>query len=201
MCGGCSKPSGLSIMAWTTNSITFCGGRNSFVPITWNMCVNLWSNAHTRYTKFLQSFKDWSTFFQFHWEIKYHRSHVTLLKHFALLKDLQVAHGILFSNENKNIVAAFGGMHVPPAKHSYAWLPRKRDYRTDARTDRQTPEWSLWAAMLRRRHKNCTSILIFIFGNKIPHQSVFHCYIYFIKFEASTQDQLPHDPRLFHCIM
>ena len=33
-------------------------------------------------------------------------------------------------------------MHVLPAKHSYAWLPRKCDYRTDTdrRTDRQTPD-------------------------------------------------------------
>ena len=42
-----------------------------------------------------------------------------------------------------NIVAAFRGMHVSPAKHSYAWLPRKCDYRTDrhmdGQTDRQTP--------------------------------------------------------------
>ena len=37
-----------------------------------------------------------------------------------------------------NIVAAFRGMHVSPAKHSYAWLPRKCDYRTDARTDGRT---------------------------------------------------------------
>ena len=34
-----------------------------------------------------------------------------------------------------NIVAAFRGMHVSPAKHSYAWLPRKCDYRTDGQTD------------------------------------------------------------------
>ena len=39
-----------------------------------------------------------------------------------------------------NIVAAFWGMHVSPAKHSYAGLPRKRDYRTDRHTDRQTPD-------------------------------------------------------------
>ena len=43
-----------------------------------------------------------------------------------------------------NIVAAFRGMQVSPGKHSYAWLPRKCDYRTDARThgqtDRQTPD-------------------------------------------------------------
>ena len=37
-----------------------------------------------------------------------------------------------------NIVAAFRGMHVSPAKHSYAWLPRKCDYRTDRRTHTQT---------------------------------------------------------------
>ena len=33
------------------------------------------------------------------------------------------------------IVAKFRGMHVLPAKHSYAWLPRKCDY-TDRWTDR-----------------------------------------------------------------
>ena len=47
-------------------------------------------------------------------------------------------------SEISNIVAVFRGMHVSPAKHSYAWLPRKCDYRTDARTDgrtdRQTPD-------------------------------------------------------------
>ena len=32
-------------------------------------------------------------------------------------------------------MAAFLGMHVSPAKHSYAWLPRKCDYRTDTQTD------------------------------------------------------------------
>ena len=37
-----------------------------------------------------------------------------------------------------NIVAVLRGMHVSPAKHSYAWLPRKCDYRTFARTDIQT---------------------------------------------------------------
>ena len=34
------------------------------------------------------------------------------------------------------IVAAFRGMYVSPAKHSYAWLPRKCHYWTD----RQTPD-------------------------------------------------------------
>ena len=37
-----------------------------------------------------------------------------------------------------NIVAAFRGMHVSPAKHSYAWLQRKCDYRTDTQMDGRT---------------------------------------------------------------
>ena len=41
-------------------------------------------------------------------------------------------------------------MNVSPAKHSYAPLPRKCDYRTD----RRRTKWSLCAAMLHRRHKN-----------------------------------------------
>ena len=36
------------------------------------------------------------------------------------------------------IVTEFRGMHVLPAKHSYVWLPRKTDYRTDREADRQT---------------------------------------------------------------
>ena len=41
----------------------------------------------------------------------------------------------------KNIVAAFRGMYVSPAKHSYVWLPRKYDYQesvTTGQTDGQT---------------------------------------------------------------
>ena len=49
-----------------------------------------------------------------------------------------------------NTVAAFWGMHVSPAKHSYAWQPRKRDFWTDThthgRTDRCRTKWSLCAA-------------------------------------------------------
>ena len=48
---------------------------------------------------------------------------------------------------NINIVAAFRGMHVSSAKHSYAWLPRKCNYQesvttgqTDGQTDKQTPD-------------------------------------------------------------
>ena len=58
-----------------------------------------------------------------------------------------------------NIVAAFQGMHVSPAKHNYAWLPRKFDLVTGQTMDRQTPDKVipmalLCAAMLRRRQKN-----------------------------------------------
>ena len=31
-------------------------------------------------------------------------------------------------------------MHASPGKHSYAWLPRKCDYRTNRHMDRQTPD-------------------------------------------------------------
>ena len=51
---------------------------------------------------------------------------------------------IIYQDFFQNIVATFRGMHVSPAKHSYAWLPRKCDYRThrctDRQTDRQTPD-------------------------------------------------------------
>ena len=40
--------------------------------------------------------------------------------------------------KKKKIVASHRGMHVSPAKHSYAWLPRKCDYHTHRRMDRQT---------------------------------------------------------------
>ena len=42
-------------------------------------------------------------------------------------------------------------MHVSSAKHSYVWLPRKCDYRTDTGTDRRTDicrtKWSLYGEM------------------------------------------------------
>ena len=76
-----------------------------------------------------------------------------------LLKDKQTL--------NK-IVAVSRGMHVSPVKHSYAWLPRKCNYRTDrqkdrlidGRTDRCRTKWSIFAAMLRRQHKNDSYVLI-----------------------------------------
>ena len=53
----------------------------------------------------------------------------------------------------QNIVAACRRMHVSPAKHSYAWLPKKCD-RTDRRTNRRRTKWSLCAAMLPGQHNN-----------------------------------------------
>ena len=40
------------------------------------------------------------------------------------------------------IVAAFQGMHVLPAKHSNARLPKKCDYQTDRQTYRRTDRQS-----------------------------------------------------------
>ena len=44
--------------------------------------------------------------------------------------------GKMPNKKSNKIVAAFRKMHVSPAKHSYVWLPKKCDYRTD--TDRRT---------------------------------------------------------------
>ena len=61
----------------------------------------------------------------------------------------------------KNIVAAFRGMHVSPAKHSYGSVTDGRtDRQTDRQTDRRRTKWSLCVAMLRRRHKNIRKILM-----------------------------------------
>ena len=87
---------------------------------------------------------------------------MTLTMTFILKIDLNL---ILFvPTIRANIVAAFRGMHVSPAKHSYAWLWRKCDYRTDkhthAHTDRRRTKWSLCAAMLRRQHNKTECILL-----------------------------------------
>ena len=64
-------------------------------------------------------------------------------------------------------MAAFRQMHVSPAQHSYAWLSIKCDYRidtqTDGRTDRRRTKWSLFAAMLHRRHKKVIKIWSWIY--------------------------------------
>ena len=48
---------------------------------------------------------------------------------------LYVSALMIYANK---IVAAFQGMHVSPAIHSFAWLSRKCDYRTYRQTDTQT---------------------------------------------------------------
>ena len=56
----------------------------------------------------------------------------------------------------RNMVTAFRGMHVSPAKHSFAWLPRK----CDGRTDRRWTKFFLCAAMLCRQQNKKGSITI-----------------------------------------
>ena len=77
-------------------------------------------------------------------------SHQCVRKFTVVSVDILLQYNIkLFMNK---IVAAFRGIHMLPAKHSYAWLPRKCNYQyrqTHART-----KWSLCAAMLRGWHKN-----------------------------------------------
>ena len=52
-----------------------------------------------------------------------------------LLQNVLVLLYTIYKRQYKmKIVAAFQGMHV---SHSYAWLPKKCDYRTDRGTDRQ----------------------------------------------------------------
>ena len=64
----------------------------------------------------------------------------------------------LCPQQSRKIVAAFRGMHVSPAKHSFGKCDRKvwqTDRQTDRHTDGRRTKWSLCVAMLRRRHKNC----------------------------------------------
>ena len=69
-------------------------------------------------------------------------------KHVSIFLTMKIRH--------ISIPSQLRAMHMSPAKHSYAWLPRKCDYRTDACMDRRTDwrrtKWSLCAAMLRRWH-------------------------------------------------
>ena len=59
-----------------------------------------------------------------------------------------------------NIVAAFWGVHVSPAKNSYAWLYQESvtTGQTHGQTDRHRTKWSLCAAMLCRQHKNSVMV-------------------------------------------
>ena len=45
-----------------------------------------------------------------------------------------------FASLAPKIVAAFRGMHVSPAKHSFGKCDRRTDRRTDRQTDRQTDD-------------------------------------------------------------
>ena len=63
-----------------------------------------------------------------------------------------------FQSRVIRIVAAFWGMHVSPAKHSFGKCDigkcdRQTDRQTDGQTDGRRTEWSLCVAMLCRRHK------------------------------------------------
>ena len=73
----------------------------------------------------------------------------------------------------KNIVAAFRGMNVSSAKHSYVWLPREKvwlpDRCTDTQRDRRQTKWSLCAAMLRRQHNKGSYSIKFCFHTLIVH--------------------------------
>ena len=55
------------------------------------------------------------------------------------------------------------GMHVSPASHTYAWLPRKFDCQTDTQTDRQTPDKviPIWRYFSQTTQKCCT-LMIYI---------------------------------------
>ena len=56
----------------------------------------------------------------------------------TVIQNLHFFYQCRFRQTEKNIVAAFRGMHVLPAKHRYAWQPRKCDWRTERHKDRQT---------------------------------------------------------------
>ena len=63
---------------------------------------------------------------------------IVSMQHFYKLQCKIINFSLQVTIMDRNIVAAFRGMHVSPAKHSYAWLSRKCDYRTDRRTHTQT---------------------------------------------------------------
>ena len=89
-----------------------------------------------------------------------------------------------------NIVAAFRGMHVLPAKHSYAWLPRKCDYRTDTPMDRQTPDKVIpmcrYASQATKINWIDTELKIYL----LPHSMRFQIHnLLFFVFSIQTYDR------------
>ena len=128
-------------------------------------------------------------------------------------------HFHMISYTIEKIVSAFQGMHVSHAKHSYAWLPRKCDYRTDTRTDRQTDgrtdrcrtTWSLCAAMLRRRHnkgqnmryRTVTALSSMFFASHLTHAAVplrWSDFLYFFPCSLYIMTLLPYPLVAVFCI-
>ena len=58
----------------------------------------------------------------------------------------------------KNKVAAFRGMHVSPAKHNYARLPRKCDYRTDTQTPDKVIPMCRYASQATQKVSNSAKL-------------------------------------------
>ena len=94
-------------------------------------------------------------------------------------------------------MAAFRGMHVSPANHSYAWLSRKCDYRTNrhthTRTHRQTPDKVIpmcrYASQATQKfsckERNCSIII----NNKITKYYTKNMKI-FTEFQVLCSEQL-----------
>ena len=67
------------------------------------------------------------------------------------------------------MVAAFRGVHVSPAKHSYALLPRKCDYRTDSRMDRQMCCYASQATQKGNSVGGLVKLLAWSKGSGVPN--------------------------------
>ena len=82
-------------------------------------------------------------------------------------------------------------MHVSPAKHSYACLPRKYDYRTD----RRLIKWSLCATMLHKWHKNYNNFELSFFNFTFDIDSEWRCaiglFLTFVKCNMSVFHRTP----------
>ena len=101
--------------------------------VVWdNTCTGIFQNCMNYIQKYIQMGVNSL------WIICWYKSNTNALQKHDACIIAELSHWlIIYWNSNtSNIVAAFWGMHVLPAKHSYEWLPRKCDYRTD----RQTPD-------------------------------------------------------------
>ena len=61
----------------------------------------------------------------------------------------------------KTRMAAFQGMHVSPANHSYVWLPRKCDYRTDTQAPEKVIPMCCYASQAKELAELTTYITIY----------------------------------------